>query len=192
MENWFIYQRKEYPIEHDPVGSYFVKHPEKKPEPSPQNWNSSLSRGYVSWYELRDEQLFLSDLKIWQGPNSWKSVLAETFGNANGLKIDWYTGLLLSRYGQNKHRGPIENIDFRKSYENYAVFEFESGRLMKAVFFDNKGFRKFSAAQFEAFKKTKEFPVIVKRWQSWGYTKEDAELIVADSLFGYLTRILPN
>ncbi len=189
MENWFNFQGKHYPIEHDPIGTYFAKHPEKKPVRL--NWNSSLSRGYVSWYELRTDQLFLSDLKISQGPSKWKSVLTETFGNTKGLKIDWYTGLFLSRYGENKHPGPLENIDFRKSYENYAVFEFQSGRLTKALFFDNKGFTQFSAAQFEAYKKTQDFQVNVERYQSWGDTKEDAELKVADSLFWYLTRILP-
>lgn len=148
--DWLIFEGKEYPIEQNPIETYFAKHPDKMPNSNRRM--SNLWRGYLAFYEFRDKELFLGDLKIYEGFSfNQKSVLVESLGDKKGLKITWYSGLLFARYGKNSHPGPYENIEFRQSYESYAIFEVVAGRLTQARFFDNKGFRTFLAQQFEAF-----------------------------------------
>lgn len=198
MPNSLIYQGKEYPIDDDPMWEYFDKHPEKKPKI--EGRMSALWRGYLALCEFRGTDLFLKDLQVYGGMEvkgeygymKWTSVIKESFGDEKGLKIDWYSGLLVSRYGENDYMDAYDIFEHQKHYSKYAIFEVDSGVLKNHRFFTNKQFLVFLTKQFEEFKKTPEFRDRVQKLSANGRATKDSEAIIEESVLSYSKKILVN
>lgn len=196
MPNSLFYDGKEYPIDNDPMWDYFDKHPERKPKV--EGRMSALWRGYLAFFEFRGTDFFLKDLKIYGGMEvrgeygyeKWTSVLKQTLGEAKDLKIDWFSGLLVSRYGENDYMDAYDILEHRKHYSHYAIFEVDSGVLKNKRFFDNKGFLKFLKEQLSKFKKTPEFGEAVRKLSANGRKQEDSEAIIEESILSYSNKIL--
>jgi len=56
-----IYKGETYPFYYSPMDDFFEKYPEKKPAGS---WSTDLYRGYVATFEIKNNQLFLKDIKV--------------------------------------------------------------------------------------------------------------------------------
>jgi hypothetical protein len=69
MPNSLFFEGKEYPIDNDPMWDYFEKHPEKKPDPPSRM--SALWRGYLAFFELRNKDLYLKDLRLKTALRRW-------------------------------------------------------------------------------------------------------------------------
>ena len=148
-----IFEGKNYKL-HDsflflPMESYFLKHPDKMPNSFKTSWCTALHRRHVATFEIKDDLLYLTDIKVIAGLNNssrefkWKSVLKDVFPRQKVVKMDWMTGLLL--------------LWDEKAYHVHFVLEFDKGKLTKVKPYDNKkdGYaRDFIDRQFEAFKKT--------------------------------------
>ena len=196
MPNSLFFEGKEYPIDDDPMHDYFEKHPERKPRI--EGRMSALWRGYLAAFEFRGTNLFLKDLKVYGGMEmrgeygymQWKSVLKDSFPDGNTPRIDWLSGLLVSRYGENHHMDPYDIFEYQKHFSNYAVFEVDSGSLRNHRFFNNKDFLKFLKQQFEEFKKSPEFVKQVRKLSENGRTQDASESIIEESILDYTKRIL--
>jgi hypothetical protein len=196
MPNSLFYDGKEYPIDNDPMWEYFEKHPEQRPRF--EGRMSALWRGYLAFFEFRGKDLFLKDLKTYGGMeirgeygyDRWKSVIKESLGDEIGLKVDWFSGLLVSRYGENDYLDAYDIFEHQMHYSNYAIFEVESGILKNHRFFDNKGFLKFLKQQFEEFKKTPEFSETVRKLSENGRTQKNSEAIIEESILNYSKKML--
>lgn len=196
LPNSLFFDGKEYPIDNDPMEEYFEKHPERKPNPTSRM--SALWRGYLAFFEFRGEDLFLKDLKIEDGHETvgnlgyfrWKSVLKESVGDEKGLKVDWFSGLLVSRYGENDYMDTYDIFEHQKHYSNYTIFEIASGVLKQYRFFDNKGFLQFLKEQFAAFKKTAEFKGLLRKLGENGRKRQASEAILAESILDCSKTIL--
>jgi hypothetical protein len=194
MRNSLFFEGKEYPIDDDPMEGYFAKHADRRPKAKVRP--SGLWRGYLTFFEFRGKDLFLRDLKLLVGTEEiggrWKSVLKKSLGDGHGLKIDWFSGLIVSRYGENYYMDPYDFNEHRKHYSNYAIFEIDSGVLRKHRFFDNKGFLQFIKDQFDAFKKTPEYNEAVREKSKNGGNQKDAERWIEASVLDYSKKILVN
>src|SRR4029078_9760758 len=98
-----IYEGKQYPIYDEPLEPYFKANPKRRPKYC--GGGSSIWRGYVAEMEIVGNELFLTDIKIHTvnpaDPNCLKeSKLDEVAPDGKRLKIDWFSGVFTSGYGE--------------------------------------------------------------------------------------------
>jgi len=154
-----IYNGKKYMFENNPLESYFKKHPNKFPKS--EIWSSGLSKGYIATFEIKDNLLYLKDIKIYVREEKeksgyfapeLKSVLNKVFPRQELVKADWFTGLIVLSYGK-----VIGFEGFESIYDRYLLFEIDKGEIIQEKQFDNKEYEEFKEKQFQEFKKTEEY-----------------------------------
>jgi len=182
-----IYEGKEYPVQTDFLNTYFTKFPERNTK-NENGGYSALWRGYVAKFEISDGSLFLKDVMI-DYFDSPKSGMDKAVPDGKRLKIDWYTGLLLSSYGENNEDPySLASLD---AYEKYSLFEIEAGNFRRVKHFDNKQYHDFRKRQFKAFKKTSEYRETVKKMTADGRLKNsDADANIMLWLVSYTKKFL--
>ena len=158
-----IYNGKEYNLHSNPLESYFEKYPDKRPESNIMS--SALWRGYIATFEVKDNQLFLKDIKIQYSDTiskesntyKWRSVIKEIFPDSKNVKIDWLTGLLVIPHGELVN---YVHMGYGSTYENYILLEIDKGDLKKEKHFKYEEYERFRERQFQAFKQTEEYKKI--------------------------------
>jgi len=142
---------------------YFEKFPDKRPQGKGKVkvTSSSLWRGYIATFEIKDNQLYLKDIEIEVAKKvkkdyelSWKSVLNKVFPKKGLVKIDWLTGLLVLPEGELVN---YVHMGYASTYEHYVLLEFENGNFKSEKQFGYEEYEKFKEKQFQAFKKTDEY-----------------------------------
>ncbi len=63
-----LLEGSEYRLHTNPLEKLYTKHPEKRPES--KSVVSSLWRGYVAFFEVKGEKLFINDLQIYRSDES--------------------------------------------------------------------------------------------------------------------------
>lgn len=190
--NILIFEGKHYPVHFDPMEKYFEQFPERKPKV--EGRRSSLWRGYIAVFEIVDNDLYLKDIvrsSRWDRytPEPSNSFLFHVVPDGKPLKIDWYTGLILSSYGENSNMDTYD-LHYDDGYESFTIFEIENGNFRRSKNFDNKAFHAFRKKQLEAFKKTLDYKEPLKKLSINGRSKEDSESIIQDFILNYTTKIL--
>ena len=162
-----IYNEKSYELDWHaqrlPMEDYFEKHPDERRKLYKYGMSTGLHRGHIAVYEVRDNQLYLKDLRVMAETEiknnqlyikgtkilvekatrkeRFKSALTEIFPNQEVSEIDWVTGLLILDRGN-------------------VILEFDKGKLVKAKQLspEDRGypFGRFMDRQFEVFKETDE------------------------------------
>ncbi|GAB3727003.1 hypothetical protein GCM10028862_02980 [Luteimonas pelagia] len=124
---------------------------------SSANW-----RGYIASWEVKDEQLRLTDVTIRlhgadRGDYIKKSILGELYPSAsNGVIADWYSGALIVPQGE--ITGYV-HMGYGSSYESYQVLRIESGRVVEHVILSDDEFVQYKDKKFNEFSATEEFKV---------------------------------
>lgn len=101
-----IYKGKECDLHSNPLESYFDKYPDKRPQSETDS--NALWRGYIATFEIKDNQLYIRDIKI------------EIISNGSVLKLlKWLWKLLKNR----QFYLPINNFrtlpkNKRKNYQS--------------------------------------------------------------------------
>lgn len=183
-----IHKGERFEIYYELLASYFDKFPERKPVTEGQC--SALWRGYVATFEISNDRLVLKDVTS-DNCNSPKPALTTVVPDGKPLRIDWYTGLLLSAHGSNE--GDSYSIEFLDSFEKYSLFEIDAGVLRKEKHFSNTQYQKFKKRQFAAFKRTPEYHETVKRMTAKGPLSEaviDANILQWFFWSSYMKKIL--
>ena len=151
-----IYNGKEYISRYIyPLDKYFKKYPDK--HPTKWQWErTSLYRGYVATFEIKDNQMYLKDIEIPNGDTidkygryhtRWKSVKNQVFPNQDIIKVDWFIGLL-----------ELEESEWYSPHNPYILLEIDKGNIMKEKLLkNNEEYKKFKEKQILAFKKTEEY-----------------------------------
>ncbi|WP_345991929.1 hypothetical protein AAEU33_08095 [Chryseobacterium sp. Chry.R1] len=167
QSNFITINGKKHKLLNDPLESYFEKHPEDDPiygekfvrknekgeeiiSISTGNW-----RGYVAYFEIIDNELYVVDLKIEDPENdsgSMISVFNKIFHNKN-FKLD-YSGILTVPNG-NLIRS--DNFGFSRYYSSYLILTIDNGTLTKNKELKGEDYIEFKIKQFEKFQKTKEY-----------------------------------
>ncbi|AOW19357.1 hypothetical protein [Urechidicola croceus] len=162
MKDKVIFQGKEYILFDYLLEHYFAENPEKKPKL--QIESSALDRGYISEFEIIENQLYLVDIKIQVRDKTSKdlkveliSVFQNVFPETKRKKVDWKTGFLLLPYGELKSQYTYPN-----TYSNYWVLELKRGNLTQTRNYTNEELNNFKTRQFKKFKSTREYRKLIK------------------------------
>ncbi|MBK7391703.1 MAG: hypothetical protein IPI64_00200 [Chloracidobacterium sp.] len=193
--NRIYFDGKKYDLCTDPMEEYFKTYPNGKPKIYFRD--TSLYRGYLATFETDGGSLFVKDIEANKprvsGDDStaeWQSVLADIVPSNERLKVDWVTGLLVAPFGNYRQLDYTE-YDCELAYENYLVIEVKDGqvgRSKRLVGFEN--WMEFQQKQSDAFRKTKEFKDLVKKWRSEGDTDESINSAIKYSILAHSKKIL--
>jgi len=146
-----IYNGKEYSLYILPLHEYFKKYPNRRPRYTALN--TGLWRGYIATFEIKNNELFLKDIKTQlpfermpthRSDIKWKSVLPEVLAGQFSLKLDWFSKLLIVGDG---NRGKCLNGfpgGFMANYENYILIEIKNGNFVKEM--------RMNCLEFEQFR----------------------------------------
>jgi len=159
MRDKLLFKGEEYYVSSRPLMDYFSKHPDKRSDLRLRQTNiivrlTSLSRGYLATYEVKDEQLFVKDIVVpapGEGERAWESVYKNIFPDNAAPKMDWVAGALVVPHG--KYALNPDNI-FEIEYENYFVLEFKAGNLVSERDFTRQEYMDYLEKRFEAYKET--------------------------------------
>lgn len=189
------FKGKSYNLNSNPLEAYFEKFPERRP----QNGISStaLWRGYIAFFEIINDQLYVTDIKIEvldkESKNKygtkWISSFKNVFPDKEKVKIDWYTGILILPHGKLVE---YVHMGYASTYSNYWLLEINKGNFNEARKYKNKEFIRFKKRQFKQFKKTKKYKKLyteLKENESYG----DDEFIISfikNFVINYTTKFL--
>jgi len=187
-----IYKGEKYQLLYNlPMAEYFKKYPDKHPKKD-FYFSTGLTRGYVSTFEIIENQLYIKDIMIIiYDPREKiveKSVMNEVFPKQRLVKIDWVTGLLVLPKGK-KIADPPNYAEY-PLYENYIILEIEKGILVCEKEFTYAEYEVFKEAQFEAFKKTEEYEKLKAKLTRRNSTEESINSLIRYSIIEYSTKIL--
>lgn len=159
-----IYEGKEYSIQTNPVEIYFEQHPEARA--ISEVMSTGLWRGYIATMEIKDKRLLVKDIQIEVVKKDSKnretefvSAMATSFPDQKEVVATWFTGYLIVPTGK---RTTYVHMGYGSTFSDYLLFQIEAGAVKSERKLDEKAFVEFRNAQWEAFKKTKEYADIVK------------------------------
>lgn len=147
-----LYNGQEYGLANVPLEKYFdVNHP--KPVELHQT-RTSLWRGYVGTWEIKDETLYLKSLGRHRNRSMQEIPLSLVFkGQKAPIKATWYTGVLRiplgemlqtarmmvysGHYDEDLHAG-FQRADYFDIYERDLYIRVEQGSIISEHLVDNK------------------------------------------------------
>ena len=132
-----IYNGIEYNLHVNPMESWFIQFPEKRPSSD----YSSLWRGYIAVFEIIQNELWVIDIKKTAGIDrvygtlNYESIMNECFEGKDKIKMDWFNGMLIFNLGNTL----MDNI----STYDYILIEIRNGNLENIVNMNNEQYREF-------------------------------------------------
>lgn len=183
---------KEYQIMTYPLERFFDKHPEKRPKV--QNPSTDLWRGYIASFEIKDNKLFVKDIKIKtcfskEKGFTFKSVMSDIFPSEQTRWANWYSGYLIV-----PKLKPFPYI--HEGYPNWnLVFTIENGVVLEETRMTDSQFEAFQRELFERYKKTRAYmttlqEVLAEQSQEEELSNEQIEDIMDSVCFEDYTLIL--
>ena len=152
---------KTYYIYTNPLRAFLEKNPGKIPES--EIVSTSLWRGYVASWEVKDGRLVLTDVGILHSvkksgesgfSTELRSVMSEVFPGQKDVLAEWFTGHIIIPNGKLVN---YVHMGYASTYEKYIILRVEHGVVTRNLAVDTAGFVKFRDAQFASFKKTEEY-----------------------------------
>ena len=188
-----FYEGEMYMLHTNPMESYFIKHPDKRPRGNVMS--TALNRGYVATFEFKTNALLLKDIKIrisedkddGKWVTSWKSVRDDFVPKDGTLLVDWFTGILVLPHGtivEYVHGG------YGSTYSDYILLEIKEGRLKDKRAFDHKQLKEFKKQQFQAFKETEDYRKQAETFRSRNRTQEEIDSIIGYHILSYISEFL--
>ena len=183
---------KQYWIFTNPLRPFLDENPDKLPKSNVIS--TSLWRGYVATWEIKENQLFLIDVGILKGSSDdLQSVMEQMFAGSKEVLAKWFSGYIIVPDGKLVN---YVHMGYASTYEKYIMLRIENGVLKRDATADTATFAKFRDAQFAAYKKTDTYRgafaklVTEERGKSDGWNKKRIEefLREIDSEF-YLSTI---
>lgn len=149
-----IFGNQEFYLNVELIEEYFREFPEKRPKFKIQC--TSLWRGYVAKFEIRNNELIINELNwLTDIDFNMKSLRDEIFPNN---KFEWYSGL-------------IRIDDFRDEFDlepDEGIFEYlqvENGNFIKKMVFDYEELQDFKKEQYECFLLSSEVEILYDFWR---------------------------
>jgi hypothetical protein len=183
---------KTYPLISPPVIAVLRDHPERMPKA--QVVSSGLWRGYIATWAIRDNRLFLEDVRIptdaaYDAPESkqWQSVMKNLFGNAAPRVADWHTGNLVIPTGDIVK---YVHMGFASTYSSYVVATVVKGEVRQQRDMNEKEFEAFRRTQFAVWKNTPDYAKALQELGEKDRAKADEFLFLFAS-GEYVARITP-
>ena len=186
-----IYNGKKYNLQITLLEKFFEKNPELKPLDEIQS--TALHKGYVASFEIKNNQIFLTDIEVLSKdkdvkegyPYKFKSVLNDIFPNSKSIQMVWFTGIVVIPYGKNLNYTSYER---ELEDDNYFVLEFENGNLNKEICLNNENYLAFKKEQYEKFKLTNEYKEVQNKIQE-RLNEVDVDYGIRQQIIKYLPKI---
>lgn len=151
----------EYFIHSNPLAPYLAANPGRLPEA--EVTSSGLWRGYIGTWSVRDERLYLDDVRVPtkalidpDAPKSKRdrSVMKALFGDDTSRVATWFTGHLIVPTGE-----LIEyvHMGYGSTYSSYLILTIVEGAVQQRRELDAAAFQTFRRSQYQAFKMTPEY-----------------------------------
>ena len=121
---------------HEPAGELFRQ---GQPRPEFASPHTACWRGYIGTWEIKEDTLYLSDIKAWMRDEEGKAApvaFEQVFpGKTKPLKAEWFTGTL--RIPQGK---PIRyvHMGYQTVYEVDVFLTIEAGKVIGRQMVDNR------------------------------------------------------
>ena len=163
--NFIKIDGKEYQLLNDPLEKYFKEHPENHPvygekfikknekgetyfKTSTGNW-----RGYVAYFEIIDNKIFLTDLKIEDDDSEKQISVFNKIFKEKSVALD-YSGILTVPNGDFIDS---DNFGFSSYYSSYFLLTIKNDHVEKIKELKNEDYMKFKFRQFQKYQKTQEY-----------------------------------
>jgi len=177
-----IFNNKEYSLLTNPLEAYFKINPEKRPESTFSI--SSLWRGYVATFEIKNNRLYVSKIEIvnFDKENDAiinSNIINDLFPNEADRYLDWYNGILTVCYGEIID---YVHMGYESTYENYILIEITAGNYVKSKELNLKELNSYKKAQFKIFKKTPEYVFEKETLSSYGFNLKQSNKILKDKI----------
>ncbi|NRB47662.1 MAG: hypothetical protein HRU41_08300 [Saprospiraceae bacterium] len=187
-----IYEDKEYMLHSNPLEAYFELYPEKRPKPKIAI--TSLWRGYVATFIVKNDELYLKDIKIMTGGSLknkvWKSVLRKVFPGKKEVRVGWVTGILVIPHGKQLN---YTHSGYASIYSYYILLETVKGKVTDVKRFEHDDYILFKDKQFRAFKQTEEYRQIVKELKAdGGYDDDFIDSFLRNFVIDYSSKFIAN
>ncbi len=131
-----VYEGTEGFLFTDPLESYFTK---DSPRPEFAAPHTACWRGYVGVWEIKEDFLYLSDIKAWMRNAEGKAAsvgFEKIFpGKSKPLKADWFTGTLRIPRGKAIH---YVHMGYQTIYEVDVFLTIEAGKVIGRQTVDNR------------------------------------------------------
>lgn len=120
----------------NPLESYFTK---DNPRPEFAAPHTACWRGYIGSWEIRENTLYLVDIKAWMRDSSGKAAPVDFEGLFPGkrapLKAEWFTGTLRIPRGK-----PLRyvHMGYQTVYEEEVLLRIEKGNVVDRQRIDNR------------------------------------------------------
>jgi len=130
------YEGEEGALFTNPLETYFTK---DSPRPGFTAPHTACWRGYVGTWEIKDNTLYLSDIKAWMRNEEGKAApvgFEKVFpGKTKPLKAEWFTGTLRIPRGK-----PIRyaHMGYQTVYEQDVFLRVEAGKVVDRQMVDNR------------------------------------------------------
>jgi len=132
-----VYEGTEGFLFTNPLETYFTK---DNPRPEFAAPHTACWRGYVGSWEIREDTLYLTDLKAWMRDEEGKAAPVEFErifpGKTKPMKADWFTGTLRIPRGK-----PIRyvHMGYLTVYEYDVFLRVDAGKVIDRQTIDNRG-----------------------------------------------------
>jgi hypothetical protein len=131
--------------------------------PAAEVGSTSLWRGYIATWTVRDGRLFVDDVRVptkhWMdsdAPESkqFASAMKPLFGDDAPHAATWFTGHLIVPTGE---MVDYVHMGYASTYASYLILTVIQGTVEEQRDLDAAAYQKFRRAQYAAWKKTPEY-----------------------------------
>lgn len=147
---------KDYALNTNPL-SQNPKMAEWKP-PADASRSTANWRGYLAAWEIRDDQLLLTDVTIETYDEASKEYghrrVAADFVPSVPTMADWYTGALIIPDGE---MVDYVHMGYGSTYSHYRIYRIRQGRVLEALSLDQAEFKAYRDRKFAEFQQTGEY-----------------------------------
>mgnify|MGYP006384042175 FL=1 len=147
---------KDYALNTNPL-SQNPKMAEWKP-PADASTSTANWRGYLAAWEIRDDQLLLTDVTIETYDEATEKygqhTVAADFVSAVPATADWYTGALIIPDGE---LVDYVHMGYGSTYAHYRIYRIRQGRVLEALSLDQAEFEAYRDRKFAEFQQTGEY-----------------------------------
>lgn len=175
---------KEYPYRFHHLEQYFNHYPEKRIVPNKDS--TVFNRGYIAFFEIYDNELFLRDLKIPIKSDSLVSV-REKFSPIKDERIPlrWVNGVIQIGVGKDD----FSKDSLRPMNDNNLIFEIQRGKIKRKINFGKEEMRVFKNFQWNKYRTTYEYLVLYNRLAAYGLNPTEIDAHIFENLLYYSKRI---
>ncbi|WP_060522437.1 hypothetical protein [Nonlabens sp. MIC269] len=172
--------------ETNPFEEYFDKNPDKRPE----SYTTALWRGYIGYFEIIEQQLFLTDItrpnpkyELTEDKKTQISFFKEIARSQDKFKVEWYNDILV-----------FSKDEYTKNGRDYFLLEIKKGILTKSKNLTYNELTELKERLLIEFQKTDDYNIRFKSLKNSFPDKDDVFIrnYIKNHILEYITEFLTD